>query len=367
MIIVNCHTYENNGITVGMKIAFMTALLLVAVSLDAQDIHFSQFYMSPLNLNPAMTGAFNCDHRLTLNYRNQWAGVIGANAYNTGSASYDRSMPVGRNDFFGAGVSLYSDVAGSTRFGTTQAKVSFAYRKKIGGRRNVGHFLAIGAEGGVNQRKVQLGEAQWPSQVTNGQFDESAGTAEFVPNPDFLYADLSGGLMWYSTFGPRKFISGGIALHHLNRANVSFLERQESILSRTTIHIGGEYPLNSKISLRPDVIYMAQGPHKQVNAGTAIRFAMGPASRGSYQSEMAQSFQIGLWFRAGNKVPNGVHSDAIVITSRFEFDQGYSIGFSYDYNISQLSAAAAGNGSFELSFQYLICNGGSRGVLCPQF
>jgi len=340
--------------------------MCLAASLNAQDIHFSQFYSSPLNLNPALTGAFNCDQRLIVNYRNQWAAVIAANAYNTGSASYDRRIPVGKADFFGAGVSLYTDVAGSTRFGTTQAKVSFAYSKKIGGRRQVGHYLSLGADGGLSQRKISATDARWPTQVTNGEFDNTK-PGEAILNPDFMYADMSGGLMWFSTFGPRKFISGGVALHHLNQANVSFLGRQEALLSRLTVHAGGEYPLNSKVSLRPDLIYMSQGPHKQINAGTSVRFAMGPTGSRYGQDELGQYFQIGLWARVGNKVEGGLHSDAIVLVSRFEFDQGYSIGFSYDYNISQLSAAAAGNGSFELSFQYLICNGASRGVLCPEF
>ena len=395
MINVNCHTYVIKHITVGMKIAFMTTILLVkevyppskttktmrriyhsivlgvcmclAASINAQDIHFSQFYMSPLNLNPAMTGAFNCDHRMIVNYRNQWAGVLGANAYNTGSASYDRRMPVGREDYFGAGISLYSDVAGSTRFGTSQAKVSFAYTRKLGGRRNISHTLSFGVDGGITQRRVQLGELQWPTQVSNGVFDPSR-PGEVIPNPDFLYADLAAGLMWNSVFGPRKFISGGVAMHHLNQANVSFLGRQESLLSRLTVHVGGEYPLNNKVSLRPDLIYLSQGPHKQINAGTSIKFVMGPVSRNpSNAPDTPQSFQIGAWYRLGNQVDGGIHSDAIILVSRIEFDQGYSIGFSYDYNVSQLSAAAAGNGSFELSFQYLICNGGSRGVLCPSF
>jgi len=67
----------------------------------AQDIHFSQFYMSPLNLNPALTGVMNCNTRMVANYRNQWAAVLQANAYNTYSVSYDQKIPVGRSDYFG--------------------------------------------------------------------------------------------------------------------------------------------------------------------------------------------------------------------------------------------------------------------------
>ena len=104
-------------------------------TVKAQDIHFSQFYMSPLNLNPAMTGVMNCKTRFVANYRNQWASVLKANAYNTYSASYDQKVPVGREDYFGIGGSLWGDVAGESRFGTTQGRISLSYSKKMSGYR----------------------------------------------------------------------------------------------------------------------------------------------------------------------------------------------------------------------------------------
>ncbi|MEK7227019.1 MAG: type IX secretion system membrane protein PorP/SprF, partial [Bacteroidota bacterium] len=44
-------------------------------SLQAQDIHFSQFLSSPMNLNPALAGQFDGDHRFVMNHRNQWSSV----------------------------------------------------------------------------------------------------------------------------------------------------------------------------------------------------------------------------------------------------------------------------------------------------
>ena len=81
--------------------------ILCAFGLNAQDIHFSQFYTSPLNLNPAMTGLINAGQRVTVNYRNQWAGAVGSAAFNTYSASYDRKLAVGQEDYFGVGGTLW--------------------------------------------------------------------------------------------------------------------------------------------------------------------------------------------------------------------------------------------------------------------
>ena len=134
-----------------LKLFVFVFLLSGSSNLMAQDIHFSQFYMSPLNLNPALTGVMNCNTRMVANYRNQWASALKAGAYNTYSASYDQKIPVGRSDYFGIGGVLYGDVAGETRFGTTQGRLSLSYAKKMGGYRKKAHYLVIGADGGFAQ------------------------------------------------------------------------------------------------------------------------------------------------------------------------------------------------------------------------
>ena len=63
--------------------------LIVQVSY-AQDPSFSQFFSSPLNVNPALTGNINGDWRVISNFRDQWIGP--ASPYTTGTVSYDRKI-----------------------------------------------------------------------------------------------------------------------------------------------------------------------------------------------------------------------------------------------------------------------------------
>ena len=49
-------------------------LLLNTPFAFGQDMHFTQFYATPLYLNPAFTGANVCS-RVSLTYRNQWPGI----------------------------------------------------------------------------------------------------------------------------------------------------------------------------------------------------------------------------------------------------------------------------------------------------
>ena len=148
-------------------------------TLNAQDIHFSQFYLSPLNLNPAMTGVMNCNVRLVANYRNQWASVLKSNAYNTYSVSYDQRIPVGRYDFFGVGGTFWGDKAGELDFATLQGRLSFSYSKKMGGYRKKAHYLVLGADAGISQRSIDFLNAQYGTQHDgNGGFDETLPSFE---------------------------------------------------------------------------------------------------------------------------------------------------------------------------------------------
>jgi len=52
-----------------------------------QDIHFSQNDVTPLLNNPAMTGIFMGNHRVVLNYKEQWKSV--ASPYKTTAMQYD--------------------------------------------------------------------------------------------------------------------------------------------------------------------------------------------------------------------------------------------------------------------------------------
>ncbi|HFA49514.1 MAG TPA: type IX secretion system membrane protein PorP/SprF [Bacteroidetes bacterium] len=339
-------------------------LLILGISLNAQDIHFSQFYLSPLNLNPAMTGVMNCNVRLVANYRNQWASVLKSNAYSTYSTSYDQKIAVGRYDYFGIGATFWGDVAGEANFATTTGKLSLSYAKRMGGGRKEAHYLVFGAEAGVSQRSLDFDKLRWGT-----QHDGNGGRNPDLPslepdlfNDQFLFADMSAGLLWFSVFDENNNLFVGGAYHHLSRANQSFYESNglnEDLYSRFTIHAGGEFEVASKLGLVPGVIVMKQGPSFQVNSGTSLKFMLGGRSN-------TQSFQMGAWVRVSNKVDTGVLTDAVILSTRFDYNQ-FSLGFSYDLNVSALRPASSSNGAFEFALLYKFCGNERRGVYCPNF
>src|SRR5690606_8654513 len=278
-----------------------------------QDIHFSQFYMSPMTLNPALTGVMNCNTRIVGNYRNQWASVLGQNAYNTYSVSYDQKMPVGRYDYFGFGGNLWSDVAGSLDFQTLTLKVAGSYARRVGGDRRKSHYMVLGVEAGGSQRSVDYTNARWPSQVTNGEYDPIIPSGEGDLPDNFLFGDIGLGLLWFSVLGKQSSFYAGAAINHLNQPNISFYSDSDIIekyFTRSVIHAGGEFPLNHSVSLVPGAVFFKQGPSLEINAGNSFRFTTDAGSD--------QSFQFGGWIRLARHFENPLLVDAIILSTRFD-------------------------------------------------
>ncbi len=347
-----------------MKLAKLLTICFLAIgtSLSAQDIHFSQFYMSPMNLNPAMTGVMNCNIRISANYRNQWASVMRANAYNTFDIAYDQRIPVGRYDYFGVGAAFWGDQAGSLNFGQYQGKVSASYSKRMAGYRDKSHYLVFGMEAAFGQRRLDLDRAQWGEQHDGeGQFNGSLASNEVgLDRNSFLYPDVSAGILWFSVFNKNANVFFGGAYHHINKANITFFDgTSDPMYSKFTIHGGGEFMLTSRLGLVPGLLFRLQGPSMEVVPGTSVKFKLGKSRY------VDQSFQIGAWMRISNKV-TGILGDAFIISARFDYEN-FTVGFSYDLNTSSLSPASNSNGAFEFAIQYKICGPERRNVYCPNF
>ena len=358
-----------------LKNIILTCMLLIGLGTisSAQDIHFSQFYQSPLNLNPALTGVMDCNIRLTANYRNQWAAILRSDAYSTYSFSYDQKFTAFRRDYFGVGATFWGDQAGAVDFGTIQARLSGSFSKHLGGGRNAAHYLTFGLDGGLSQRSIDYTQARYGNQNINGVYDPDLPSYENQENNSFLFGDISAGILWFSSFDENRSIYLGGAYHHINKPNQSFEDDNNvTLYPRYTIHAGGELPLSrtSRASLVPGVVTFFQGPSWQLNGGTNVRFRL---SDSRYSK---QAFQIGAWIRLANMyVWNAddieandytVGADALILSTRFQYNN-FDFGFSYDINVSRLRKAANGNGSFEFSAIYVICGPERRGVYCPNF
>src|SRR6478752_1836061 len=118
------------------KISFLYAAfaVLAFTGANAQDLHFSQFFNSPLTTNPANTGFIpDADYRIGANYRNQYSSIM-AVPYKTISVFGDAQVFRDKleNGWLGLGGVILRDVAGSGSLTSTKAYASIAYHQLLG-------------------------------------------------------------------------------------------------------------------------------------------------------------------------------------------------------------------------------------------
>ncbi len=333
--------------------------------LQAQDPRFSQFYASPLTLNPAMIGVYEGQFRVVANYRELYASILGNNPYRTIAASFDVRTRLKRSgDYFGIGFSALRDEAGISNFNRTRGNLGLSFMKQLGGSRYrvSDQYLVAGAQVGIGQRGFDFGQLWFTNQFdeANALIDFTAASGEdFSQLGNDIYLDFNAGVLWYALFEEnRSFYIGGAA-HHLNQPAIALLEDSEDQLHmRWVAHMGGEMPFNDNLSLLPAVAVMGQQQSFSTTAGANFRY--------TNRDWRELAIRIGAWAHIANRLDSGVFLDAIAATAILEVER-WQIGISYDVTTSVLSQANNARGAFELSLIYTHPEQRRVQVNCPNF
>jgi len=338
-------------------------LLVIFGDLSAQDPRFSQYYASPWNLNPAMTGLFNGRWRVTANYRDQWSSFLNPNPFRTYAAAFDARFEVGRNDYAAVGIGAMHDEAGTAQFVQNKIQIGGAFLKQLtGGRYRAKHFLSAGGQLGFGQNSIN-----WSRLWFSRQFDPTNEIPDLTmpngePNANANtdpYFDFNAGLLWYVLFSEDGFIYAGGALHHINEPGISLAEDdEETLYSRWSGHVGGQFPLTENFGALPGVLVMKQGPAFETDFGVNFRYS------NNDQNELA--LRAGVWARLGNKLDENLQMDAITVVGMLEINR-WMLGLSYDITTSSLTAANNSRGAFELSLTYFHPGERRARIVCPRF
>ncbi len=320
------------------------SMALISINLKAQDIHFSQFTSATMHLNPAAIGLMTESGRFNLQYRNQWASLLGSgNSYKTLAATFEKRKDFKSTDFFGFGLGVWSDRAGAS-LRTDEIKGGFSYARKFFGKEGASHYFTGGAEIGERRVSLDLSDREWIGQHDgNGGFDPSkyGGTVGFSPNYSL---DISMGLGWYSNFGNNKTIMGGFALHHLNNPSYTVdNSRFQSLDVRRTVHLAIEYPLRRHVTFSPSVLWMTQGVAQELTFGGKVKFII---------IEPNSAFiQAGVYLRRVNSLETGGLADAIILFGRLDW-KNYGLGASYDLNGTSFRNINPNFETIELTLSY---------------
>jgi type IX secretion system PorP/SprF family membrane protein len=334
------------------------------VSVQAQDKHFTQFYASPLTLNPALTGAFDGKFRIAGNYRDQWRNALGE-PYQTFSSAIDLRFPIGLaranyKDAAAAGIVFFSDNVPSVDFVTNQLALSGAFHKALDPRSR--QYLSVGFQAGIVQRSVNYEELTFSDQF-NGENGYDLGSGENLPPNNFSFGDFSVGVNYSFTGKNRTALYVGGAMHHILEPSLSFYDPatdntpENKLFRRYTAHISYEFPIAERIHLSPRAVVSLQGPHFIANAGTNIRFLIDPFA--------GIALHVGSWVRPVRDETDAFRMDAVVGMIGLEYNN-VLLGVSYDANFTDLSLNRQGQGALEISIAYLG-EYENETVICPKF
>lgn len=313
----------------GRYLLVLLVMLTVIRNGASQDIHFSQFDLSPLNLNPANTGLFDGTYRFAGNYRNQWRSVTVP--YSTFSLSADALEPFNKKNI-GMGMRINHDIAGDSRFRTFQFDLSGSYLFSPGG--DTTSKISIGVTTGITNRNLSYDALRFDNQYNGYAYDASLSNGENFQRESRTYLNLQFGLAYFKQLSKRNFIQGGIALANLTKPKQSYFDVTSIKLDRRfNVHATMNYALNETLELIPSMYLQFQGTYKEIIAGSQVRYIL-VNEKGVYRAVRA-----GLFYRT---------KDAGYISVGLDYDQ-WVAGVSYDINISDLNPASNYRGAIEFA------------------
>jgi type IX secretion system PorP/SprF family membrane protein len=337
-------------------------------SVIAQDIHFSQYYASPMTLNPANTGLINGDFRVATNYRGQWFSIPTDNSvapYNTYQGSFDASLfrKKLRNNGLGVGAMFYADEAGNGSLATYAVMASVAYHQAVDrfGRSRI----SLGFQGGYVQKRIFRYDLLFEQQFdgTLNSFNPFLDDGENNFNQgNFGYFDLNAGAMFTSMASDNVSYYFGFAANHITTPGENFLDQQlerNELNMRYTVHGGAAIKTGKYFRILPTFLYMLQAQAQQINIGSGFEY------------EFSENFKgfAGIWTRVVGGI-DGFQNDAAIFTIGGEVSNT-RVGISYDFNTSGFRGASKSVGALEISLVY-IHNQAEPGKIsyerfCPTF
>lgn len=319
------------------KLCFLVSLIsFLTESSKAQDIQFSQFYSSPLYLNPAFAGSAH-HHRLITHNRWQWPNL--AAKFTTYSFTYDTYL----NHFkSGLGLMVTNDRQGSNNFSSTDIQALYSYELHIHEK----YTVRAGTQVGFVTKQLDLTDKKFTDQYSNNGFNTNSSSGEEFLNSRKNMLDISIGGIFYS---PRAWL--GISGHHVNAPNQSFTNQVSPLPTKFSFMGGYKIPLihnrhmayledEKDISITPTFNYKFQGKSDQFDIGMY----------GQYDQ-----FLIGLWYRGipmkkyNSELPN---NESFITQLGWHF-KDFSVGYSYDFIVSRLTGAQP-QGAHELNLTYIL-------------
>ncbi|MFN4255637.1 MAG: PorP/SprF family type IX secretion system membrane protein [Saprospiraceae bacterium] len=335
------------------KLLILFAGLLALQTVRAQDIHFTQYNMSPMTLNPANIGGFNGTIRVGGIYREQWRSVIGGSRFTTPSAWVDAPVIRGfrKRDWIGVGFMLFQDKAGDGGLSHGAAKFGAAYHFALDKKGNT--YLTLGAHYGGEQRKTDINKYYFEDGIIkSGGIDNYDRTKSLDQNGlsggnsvlNARYTDIDAGIALTSKLNKTTDVKIGVAMYHITRPNYSLLTGGTGGVGTTTsdmprrLVVHGQFntDLNKKLSFNPTFLFQSMSGADEIVLQAPFGYKLNP------QKEITLHAGLGYRMRDAANLLLGMTKGNL------------RVGLAYDVNLSSLTTVSNYRGGWELAVNYII-------------
>ena len=313
------------------KLCFSILVMLPLITM-AQSYHFSQFYSTPLLVNPAFTGFTGGNYRVATNYRSQWSG--GGSPYTTSSLSFDVSPLRGKLDEgnkLGVGLSIMNDKSFEGAVQANSLALSAAYNLSLDADQV--HSVGVGLQGVYNERIIDFSKLSFENQLTGSGFDLSLPIGETLEAGKRSYLDVNAGVLYNVSLSDRTFFVG-LGVYNILQRNAEYQPQSFRMPVRYNLLGGGDLDLGHS-----GILYFSANAQYQRNAN---EITIGTAYGKQIGTGKKQVVMAGIWHRI---------NDALIPYLGYELN-GFKAGFSYDYTISSIKTASQVRNGFELSLLF---------------
>ncbi|MBL7772303.1 MAG: PorP/SprF family type IX secretion system membrane protein [Chitinophagaceae bacterium] len=334
------------------KLITILLAALFGVNSFAQDLHFSQYYNSPLLLNAANTGLLEVnDWRAGLQYRNQ-SGTIPV-PYNTFTFFADCGLMRNKweNSWLGTGLAMWRDVAGNGNLALTKVQGNLAAHVM-----GENMSFSIGMSAAYSQRSVDFSKLTYDVQWDEFSFNSNLPNKETNTTQKTAYLDLGTGVLFTFFNNNNLYGKASLAVQHINRPKETFYGNQNKIGLRPIGNIELIFKASDKIMLTPSVYFTTQKKAMELVGGSLVNI-----NTAEDASIKASELILGFFYR---------NKDAIIAKGGYQFGNS-RVMVSYDHTVSQLAEGNNGMGAFEVSLilqgNYKNTDVTNRTLGCPRF
>jgi len=331
------------------KIYLFIAVLLVHGHSNAQDPHFSQFFASPLTINPANTGNFSGSLRAALNSRTQLPEFN--NAYTTKTLSLDAPILkkyIREDDKLSVGLLILSDQSGNKLLNDNNIAASVSYSKALD--ENANHSIAVGFQVNYSMYRFDPLKANFEDQLRVGGFTGTSSELILGNNFKKNTTDINAGVLYTGSTSDNNLFYVGASYYHFAKPTVGFITPTYFTNSRVNLHGGTYFSLSSAASLHTSFQYQKQGDTNEMILGGALSYYFG--------KENGVELYAGMWTRV---------KESIIPYVGLEWNH-FRAGFTYDNSIGSTLASTRFYQSSEFSLIYILDNKNKAfKIKCPKF